>query len=141
MYKNFAFLLMTFLDGVPQLDEREFPPISRQELRDAVSKTSSRSAPGADKLRWPYVAALVKHPACGEILRRLFNACVNLAYWPAQFKEAVSVVIPKPKKDDYSRLKAFRPVVLLSCLGKLLEKVLTARMHYEGQKWGAFHPC
>ncbi len=91
--------------------ERDFPPISMRELRDAVSGTSGRSAPGSDHLRWPYVAALVRNPECGEILRRLFNACVEKAYWPTQFKEAVSVVIPKPKKDDYSRLKAYRPIV------------------------------
>ncbi|OJT07610.1 hypothetical protein TRAPUB_1516, partial [Trametes pubescens] len=132
---------MSFLDDMPEADERDFPPISRQELRDAVSDVSSRSAPGSDHLRWPYVAALVKHEACGEILRQLFNACIEKAFWPAQFKEAVSVIIPKPKKDDYSRLKAYRPVVLLSCLGKLCEKVLAARLHFEGQKWGAFHPA
>ena len=132
---------MSLLDELPQLERRDCPPISMQELHDAVANTSSRSAPGADHLRWPYVKALVKHPVCGESLRRLFNACIDLAYWPAQFKEAVSVVIPKSKKDDYSRLKSYRPIVLLSCLGKLCEKVLAARLHYEGQKWGAFHPA
>ncbi|KAI0749199.1 hypothetical protein C8Q80DRAFT_1100505, partial [Daedaleopsis nitida] len=121
---------MSFLDDIPQTEERDFPEISTQELLDAVADVSGRSAPGSDHLRWPYVSALVKHEGCGTILRRLFNACIELAYWPAQFKEAVSVIIPKPKKDDYSRLKSYRPIVLLSCLGKLCEKVLAARLHY-----------
>ncbi|OSC97410.1 hypothetical protein PYCCODRAFT_1350443, partial [Trametes coccinea BRFM310] len=115
------------MDTIP---ERDFPPISRQELLDAVEDVSGQSSPGADHLRWPYIAALVHDTACGDALRRIFQACVEKAYWPIQFKEAVSVVIPKPKKDDYSRLKAYRPVVLLSCLGKLFEKVIAARMHY-----------
>ena len=30
---------------------------------------------------------------------------------------------------------------LLSCLGKLFEKVLAARLHFDGQKFGLFHPA
>lgn len=51
------------------------------------------------------------------------------------------VVFPKSKKDDYLRLKTYRPIVLLSCLGKLCEKVLAARLQHEGEKWGAFDPA
>ncbi|KAI0720224.1 hypothetical protein C8T65DRAFT_529705, partial [Cerioporus squamosus] len=43
---------MSFLDELPQLEERDVPPISMQELRDAVANVSSRSAPGSDHLRW-----------------------------------------------------------------------------------------
>ncbi|KAI0633446.1 hypothetical protein C8Q77DRAFT_1058110, partial [Trametes polyzona] len=45
---------MSFLDEMPEAEERDFPPISRQELCDAVADLSGRSAPGADHLRWPY---------------------------------------------------------------------------------------
>ena len=66
--------------------------------------------------------------------------CLHLGYWPNQFKESITVVIPKPKKTDYSKLKSYRPIVLLSCIGKLMEKVLANRLQFEGAKYNILHP-
>ncbi|RDX39437.1 hypothetical protein OH76DRAFT_1317749, partial [Lentinus brumalis] len=55
-------------------------------------------------------------------LLELFNACLQLGHWPEAFKMAVSVIIHRPHKPDYSRVKAYRPIVLLSCIGKLCER-------------------
>ncbi|ETW81314.1 hypothetical protein HETIRDRAFT_244657, partial [Heterobasidion irregulare TC 32-1] len=66
--------------------------------------------------------------------------CLRLGYWPNQFKISTTIVISKPKKSDYSRLKSYRPIILLSCLGKLMEKVLVNRFQYEGAKFNIFHP-
>jgi hypothetical protein len=38
------------------------------------------------------------------------------------------VVIPKPHKPDYSLAKAYRPISLLECTGKLLEKIVANRL-------------
>ncbi|TFK79484.1 hypothetical protein K466DRAFT_505471, partial [Polyporus arcularius HHB13444] len=43
---------LSFLEEIPQVEERDFPPISMRELHDAVAGTSARSAPGSDHLRW-----------------------------------------------------------------------------------------
>jgi hypothetical protein len=43
---------------------------------------------------------------------------------PRLWKEAVVCVIPKPGRADYTLAKNFRPISLLECLGKLLEKVI-----------------
>jgi hypothetical protein len=37
------------------------------------------------------------------------------------------VVLPKPKRPDYSLPKAYRPISLLECCGKLLEKIVAKR--------------
>jgi len=42
---------------------------------------------------------------------------------PAVWKRASGVVIPKPGKDDYTKLKAYRSISLLSCMGKVVKKV------------------
>lgn len=34
----------------------------------------------------------------------------------------------KPQKDDYTKLKAYRPIALLNTLGKLLEKVAAEKI-------------
>jgi len=52
----------------------------------------------------------------------LYMACLTLGFH--LWHEAIVVIIPKPNKPDYSTLKAYRPISLLECIGKLLEKVV-----------------
>ncbi|ETW83191.1 hypothetical protein HETIRDRAFT_55155, partial [Heterobasidion irregulare TC 32-1] len=66
--------------------------------------------------------------------------CLKLGHWLTQFKNSIIVIIPKPKKDNYSKLKAYRPIVLLSCLGKLMEKVIINHLQCKGKKFGILHP-
>jgi hypothetical protein len=40
-------------------------------------------------------------------------------------------VVPKPGKEDYSLPKCYRPVALLECLGKLLEKVIAKHLSHD----------
>ena len=40
----------------------------------------------------------------------------------------VSVIIPKPGKPAYDTPKAFRPIVLLNTLGKLIEKMVARQL-------------
>jgi hypothetical protein len=37
-------------------------------------------------------------------------------------------MIPKPNKPDYSSEEAYRPIALLNCLGKVLEKLMAVRL-------------
>jgi hypothetical protein len=38
------------------------------------------------------------------------------------------VIIPKPNKPDYSSVKAYCPIALLNCLGKVMEKLMVTRL-------------
>lgn len=40
-------------------------------------------------------------------------------------------MVPKPGKADYSLPKCYRPVALLECMGKLLEKVIAKRISHD----------
>ncbi len=56
------------------------------------------------------------------------------------FKDSVSVVIPKPGKPSYSTPKAFRPIVLLNTLGKLIEKMIANRCQFDMIDLDLVHP-
>ena len=64
----------------------------------------------------------------GKQLARLFTACLQLGYHLRAFRTAVTVVLRKPGKPDYSDLAAYRPIALLNTLGKMLESIVAGRI-------------
>jgi retron-type reverse transcriptase len=68
----------------------------------------------------------------------LANACFEYSHWPTFFKKSSSVIIPKLGKLSYSALKAFRPIVLLNTMGKLIEKCVSNRIQFDCVKHGVF---
>ena len=59
----------------------------------------------------------------------LFNACLHMGYHP--WKTGTLVILPKPGKPDYSVAKAYWPITLLECCGKLLEKIVASRILHD----------
>jgi hypothetical protein len=39
------------------------------------------------------------------------------------------VILNKPQKPDYSIAKAYQPISLLECMGKVLEKIVANRIN------------
>ncbi len=79
-------------------------------------------------------------PGCLDVFLTLANACLRVGHWPWHFKDSVSVVIPKPGKPSYSTPKAFRPIVLLNTLGKLIEKMIANRCQFDMIDLDLVHP-
>jgi len=52
----------------------------------------------------------------------------------------VSVIIPKLGKLAYDTLKAFRLIVLLNTLGKLIEKMIARQFQFHTVKYSIYHP-
>ena len=66
-------------------------------------------------------------PLLPRALARLYNAGLDVGFWPTGFKAASVVVIPKPGKQR-ELASRWRPISLLSYLGKPLEKILAGRL-------------
>jgi hypothetical protein len=129
-----------FLDQLQPAPERGWVPFSELELRESLSACSSHSAPGPDHVTWSYLKHWCPAPGVAGLFARIAKACVTLGHWPRHFKDSLSVIIPKPGKPSYSTPKAFRPIVLLNTLGKLVEKMLARRLQFDGVAHGAFEP-
>ena len=52
---------------------------------------------------------------------------------PVVWKGASGVVIRKPDKDDYTKLKAYRSISLLSCMGQVVEIVAAELLSEEAE--------
>ena len=64
----------------------------------------------------------------GKQLARLFTACLRLGYHLRAFRTAVTVVLRKPGKLDYSDLAAYRLIALLNTLDKVLKSIIIGRI-------------
>jgi hypothetical protein len=63
-------------------------------------------------------------------LTSLFNDYLHLGYYPEHFHTSTMVVLRKPRKPDYSNLKSYRLIALLSIIRKALESVVASRLSY-----------
>jgi hypothetical protein len=120
---------LVFRDDPPPHPTRTLPPIDKELIGSLLANTTNKSAPGQSgqtwaTLKWVWVA----DPEC---LVALFTACLKAGHHPRPWKEAIVCVIPKPNRADYTRAKNFRPISLLECLGKLLEKVVAKIIYRE----------
>jgi hypothetical protein len=54
----------------------------------------------------------------------MYQGCLQLGYHPKCFRHAVLAIIQKPNKADRSSPRSYRPIALLSVLGKGLERLI-----------------
>lgn len=100
-------------------------PVNAPEIQAIVSKAKKNSSPGADEISY---GILAKCPLpLFERLADIFNMCLETGHFPRPWKQASGVMIPKPGKD-HSLAINFRPISLLSCMGKVFERILSSRI-------------
>jgi hypothetical protein len=109
------------------LPRRTWPPISNDEVALCLKGTSNKSAPGISGINYKLIKwAFDADPSS---FSHVFN--LSLSTGIHVWKQAAVVPVAKPQKPDYSIAKAYRPVSLLECTGKLLEKIVTKRISNE----------
>ena len=128
------------LDEVPSQATCSWVPFSILEMQEALKACSNVSAPGPDHITWRHLKLILANHSYAVGILSLANVCLSLQHWPRHFKESVSVIIPKPGKPAYNTPKAFRPIVLLNTLGKLVEKMIARRLQFDVVKYGILHP-
>ena len=116
----------------PLPSTRPFPSVTHLEISDALCGTSSTSAPGYSGLnykvlKWAFVIAPDK-------LASIVRASIHLGVHHPLWKKAVIVSIPKANKRSYVLPCSHRPIQLLECLGKLVEKVVAKRLLFDTGK-------
>jgi hypothetical protein len=139
---------LSILKELSPHETRAAVAISNALIREALSRNSNSSTPGPDHISWFWLKQATREspildsqersdhidPIRG--IRDLYNACLTHGCFPSVFKHSVTVVLPKPNKKDYSLAKSYRSIVLLNCLGKLLEKVIASQMQFDAQMCG-----
>lgn len=137
-------LLATFFPPLPSTIGEEGPRTQRrpvhmpelmmEEVERKVLEAKPWKAAGEDGLPamvwrqlWPTVKDRVLH---------LFKASLEGGTLPSQWRNAKIVPLKKPGKGDYTVAKSWRPISLLSTLGKILEAVIAERISHAVETWG-----
>lgn len=108
----------------PQLDPP--PPITLHEVERTVHNLPNKKAKGPDEMANELIKLAL--PAIGDVLVNIFDACLELSYSPHDWKIATTAILRKFDKPDYSEPGAYRPIALLSCLGKVFKTVISKRL-------------
>ncbi|GBP24400.1 Probable RNA-directed DNA polymerase from transposon BS [Eumeta japonica] len=100
-------------------------PKKLSEVQTLVKSLNTRGAPGLDGISNKAIKCF-SIPLL-SLLVAIFNACIKNCYFPPAWKEAEVIGIHKPGKPR-DLPASYRPISLLSGLGKLFEKILKTRL-------------
>ena len=114
-----------------------WPELSPKEVKHAIFSSSATKAPGPDKIGF----AIIQHAynAAPNVFYRVYTVLFSHGYHPKCWRKCNGLVLPKPKKKDYTNPKSYRVIALLNCLGKVLEKILAVRLSYLANIGGLLH--
>lgn len=99
-------------------------PITEVEFNTAL-RTSNESSPGMDNISYSFVKHA--HPTLRTFILILFNRIFSEAVFPMEWRTSIVIALPKPNKD-LQLCSSYRPISLTSCLCKIMEKIINARL-------------
>ena len=97
-----------------------------EEIGEAIWKLKLDKVPGTDIIT-NRVVKLTYNLIRAE-WARLFSVCLELGYYLRAFRTAITVVLRKPGKLDYSNPVVYRLIALLNTIGKVLEVVVARKI-------------
>jgi hypothetical protein len=111
------------------------PKLTLEKMEYCLMKTKPWKAAADDGLSagiWRQV-----WPSARESVRHLVQTALGTVTLLQQWEVAKIMPLRNPDKDDYTQAKAWRPISMLSTLGKLLEAVVAERISFAVELWTA----
>jgi ribonuclease HI len=121
----------------PTQHPNRWEPITDDEIRKSITTSHPHKAPGPDGLSFSLLQRAYEY--IPETFHSIYRALLHYGYHPRCWRQATVAIIRKPGKPDYSTPKAYRPISLLNCLGKISEKLMATRLTYLSESLGLLH--
>jgi hypothetical protein len=100
--------------------------------------SSPKKAPGLDGI--PFVCLRQVYAAILDHVNAFYSTLRAKGYHPRSWCEATTAIMPKPNKPDYSSVKAYCPIALLNCMGKILQNLMVTRLVQMAEAYYLLHP-
>lgn len=97
---------------------------SVQKLKTIIANINNKKSSGIDRISNFIIKKLPDSTL--TLLTILFNNCLNNCYFPSAWKYAK--IIPIKKKEGSNKVEDFRPISLLSNIGKVFELVIKEKL-------------
>ena len=114
-------IILNNVENIDVLDD----PITNEEILKAVSGLSNGKAPGPDNVLNEVIKVSVIHLL--PFYNRLFNTILDTGNFPTSWALGLIVPIYKNVGDSHDPSN-YRGITLVSCLGKLFNKILMNRL-------------
>ena len=117
-------------ESIQQLDTQscyDIDKITENEVMVVLKNLNQRKAAGHDSIPNCVLKSLSTSSKFVKFLSRLLNACLELSYFPTAWKLAKIVAIPKSSIPS-KKPSDFRPISLLSTIGKVFERLILSRL-------------
>ncbi|KFM76920.1 Hypothetical protein in type-1 retrotransposable element R1DM, partial [Stegodyphus mimosarum] len=111
----------------PTLDTKNDPPITIREILTVLHQLPQRKAPGPDGIDYRIIKQVIR--ANTSLFMALFNKLLDTGTFPSCFKIGQVVLFLKKHRDP-AHPESYRPICLLSALGKVFEKILMSRLRH-----------
>ena len=133
--RNFSYIYQLPPDEKTYLDEALLEDNSldinqrftANELNSSIAELKTKSAPGKDNIHNLFLINLPKNHR--QALLGIYNKSLRTGEIPSEWKETNIVPIQKIGKDP-SKPESYRPISLLSCVAKLMEKMICKRLQW-----------
>lgn len=102
-----------------------FEYISTKEIYDSIKSLKNKASAGFDEISNKVVKNLPFNVL--KALHSIFNYSIKLGSVPDSWKISKIIMLSKKKKPP-DLVTSYRPISILSCLGKLLEKIVNTKI-------------
>ena len=117
----------------PNENTRTLECLPWSEITNVLKSCSNQSAPGQSGIGYAILKWVAK--SAPDELGAVICASIKFGIHHPCWKTSAIVAILKAKKPTYSDPKAWHPIQLLECLGKLVKKIMAHRIIYEIGKY------
>lgn len=108
----------------PSIEPDKFTSIQR--IKDILKQSNNKKSSGPDKIS-NFIIKKLTYPGI-KALTIILNNCINISYFPVEWK--IAKIIPFPKKQKPMETSDYRPLSLTNNLGKILESIILERLHH-----------
>lgn len=109
----------------PNRDTANIQLTNNDEIKNIIKSLKTHKAPGLDVIKNIALKNLPDNIISS--IRNITNSILISGYFPEQWKKAKIILIPKTVKNRME-ISNYRPISLLSCLGKIVEKIIQGRI-------------